>query len=55
MVVEQYIARFEEERDQKQAEDVARGQKRKRHDDDEKAGTSQELKSILTPGLSGKQ
>ena len=53
---EQYIARFEEERDRKQAEDDdARGQKRKRRDDDEEAGTSQELASILTPGLSGKQ
>ena len=32
---EQYIARFEEERDRKQAEDDdARGQKRKRRDDD---------------------
>ena len=45
---EQYIARFEEERDRKQAEDDdARGQKRKRRDDDEEAGTSQELASIL--------
>ncbi|KAL5505710.1 hypothetical protein EMCRGX_G007190 [Ephydatia muelleri] len=35
---EQYIARFEEERDRKQAEDDdARGQKRKRRDDDEEA------------------
>ena len=47
---------IEEERDRKQAEDDdARGQKRKRRDDDEEAGTSQELASILTPGLSGKQ
>ena len=45
---EQYTARFEEERDRKQAEDdYARGQKRKRRDDDEEAGTSQELASIL--------
>ena len=42
------IARFEEERDRKQAEDDdARGQKRKRRDDDKEAGTSQELASIL--------
>ena len=45
---EQYIARFEEERDRKQAEDDdAWGQKRKRCNDDEEAGTSQELASIL--------
>ena len=49
-----YIARFEEERDRKQTEDDdARGQKRKRRDDDEEVDTSQELASILTPGLSG--
>ena len=47
---------FEEDRDRKQSEDNdARGQKRKLRDDDEEAGTSQELKSILTSGLSGKQ
>ena len=47
---EQYIARFEEERDRKQAEDDdARGQKRKRRDDDEVHHKNFGLELTLSP------